>query len=568
MGIYILFSRILILALLSSCTAPPDSALNNENMETANLALDDFAIQGVQSKRCVDIAGVSQEDGAQAQLWDCHNGTNQTWTYSTNKELLVYGNKCLQALDGGTSNLTPVVIGSCSGQPHQQWNINSDQTITNVKSGLCMDAEGAGTDNGVRIVLWSCWMGDNQKWDVDSGKTTYTLSIFASGNGSTTPAPGSYIYDAGEMATITAIPSNGEVFTGWSGAVSGTTNPITVTMDDNKSLIANFSGSSPTPEGPCDIYANAGTPCVAAHSTVRALYGSYTGSLYQVRRASDGATRDIPVLNAGGYANAAVQDRFCNNISCTISIIYDQSPHGNHLTKAPPGGWLNNGGLEADAKAARITLNGHPVYGVYTTMSWDNDIGGVGYRNNNTTGIATGDEAEAIYMVVSGRHYNQWCCFDYGNAETNNLDNGDATMEAVYFGSSTQWAVGNGDGPWVLADLENGVFHGHDPHTVTETNTPIIADYVTAMLKGPSGNRFALKAGNAQSGSLITKYDGPRPDGYSPMKKEGAIILGVGGDNSHTGVGTFFEGCMTSGNPSAHIDDAIQANIVAAGYGS
>ena len=37
--------------------------------------------------------------------------------------------------------------------------------------------------------------------------------------------------------------------------------------------------------GPCDIYASAGTPCVAAHSTVRALFGAYNGRLYQVRRA-------------------------------------------------------------------------------------------------------------------------------------------------------------------------------------------------------------------------------------------------------------------------------------------
>src|SRR5213075_2568632 len=38
------------------------------------------------------------------------------------------------------------------------------------------------------------------------------------------------------------------------------------------------------PQGPCDIYARAGTPCVAAHSTTRALYASYDGPLYQVRR--------------------------------------------------------------------------------------------------------------------------------------------------------------------------------------------------------------------------------------------------------------------------------------------
>src|SRR5690348_10395033 len=76
---------------------------------------------------------------------------------------------------------------------------------------------------------------------------------------------------------------------------------------------------------PCDIYASGGTPCVAAHSTVRALFSTYNGNLYQVRRASDNTTRDIGVLSAGGYANAAAQDSFCSGTTCVITIIYDQS---------------------------------------------------------------------------------------------------------------------------------------------------------------------------------------------------------------------------------------------------
>jgi hypothetical protein len=62
-------------------------------------------------------------------------------------------------------------------------------------------------------------------------------------------------------------------------------------------------------------------------------------------------------------------------------------------------------------------------------------------------------------------------------------------------------------------------------------------------------------------------YEGARPSGYNPMKKQGAIILGIGGDNSNSAVGTFFEGCLTSGYASDATDDAVQANIVAAGYG-
>ena len=63
-------------------------------------------------------------------------------------------------------------------------------------------------------------------------------------------------------------------------------------------------------EGPCDIYAKAKTPCVAAHSLTRALYSSYSGNLYQVRRA-DGQTKDIPVEEAGGFVKSSVQEDFC-----------------------------------------------------------------------------------------------------------------------------------------------------------------------------------------------------------------------------------------------------------------
>ena len=63
-------------------------------------------------------------------------------------------------------------------------------------------------------------------------------------------------------------------------------------------------------------------------------------------------------------------------------------------------------------------------------------------------------------------------------------------------------------------------------------------------------------------------WDGKRPSsGYSPKKLQGAIIFGTGGDGSNTGTGTFFEGAMTSGVPSDSVDDAVQANIVPAGYG-
>src|SRR5690349_17499143 len=281
--------------------------------------------------------------------------------------------------------------------------------------------------------------------------------------------------------------------------------------------------------GPCDIYAAGGTPCVAAHSTTRALYGSYNGPLYQVRRSSDNTTRDIGLLSAGGYADAAAQDAFCANTTCLITVIYDQSGRNNRLTQAPPGGFQGPaaGGYDnlADAKAAPVTVAGHKAYGVYVAA-------GTGYRNNNTNGVATGDQPEGMYAIFDGTHYNGGCCFDYGNAETNSRDNGNGTMEAIYFGNIKVWGYGTGNGPWVMADLENGLFSG--VNAGYNANDPSVSHrFLTALARGEP-THWSIRAGTAHSACPSTFYNGARPNvsGYNPMKKEGAIILGIGGDNS------------------------------------
>ncbi|HUR07568.1 MAG TPA: arabinofuranosidase catalytic domain-containing protein [Nonomuraea sp.] len=332
-------------------------------------------------------------------------------------------------------------------------------------------------------------------------------------------------------------------------------------------LAAGLVGASGTPAqaatGPCDIYASGGTPCVAAHSTTRALYAAYNGPLYQVRRSSDNTTRDIGLLSAGGYADAAAQDSFCSGTTCLITIIYDQSGRNNRLTQAPPGGFSGPapGGYDnlADATAAPITIGGHKAYGVFVAP-------GTGYRNNTTNGVARGDAPEGMYAIFDGTHYNGGCCFDYGNAETNSRDNGNGTMEAIYFGNIKVWGYGTGNGPWVMADLENGLFSG--VNAGYNANDPTVNHrFLTAIIKGEP-NHWSIRAGNAQSGGLSTYYNGARPNvsGYNPMKKEGAIILGIGGDNSHGSAGTFYEGVMTSGYPTDATENAVQANITAAGY--
>lgn len=68
----------------------------------------------------------------------------------------------------------------------------------------------------------------------------FTLTTSVSGSGSVNPSSGSY--NAGENVTITATPSAGGTFVNWSGDASGSTNPLTVTMNSDKDIIAVFSG--------------------------------------------------------------------------------------------------------------------------------------------------------------------------------------------------------------------------------------------------------------------------------------------------------------------------------------
>jgi hypothetical protein len=341
--------------------------------------------------------------------------------------------------------------------------------------------------------------------------------------------------------------------------------------------MATPAGETPArPKGPCDIYGAAGDACVAAHSTTRALYAAYNGPLYQVLRQSDGKTLDIgvvrpvasPVPDAGGYANAAAQDAFCANTYCWITTIYDQSPKHNDLKQVPRGGFSgpSMGGFNnlPVADMAPITIMGHKVYGVFIAP-------GMGLRQNDAKGTAVDDQAEGQYWVINGHHYNSGCCFDYGNAEIDSRDDDNGTMETTYYGNATGWYHGNAPGPWVMTDQENNLVGCVNPDgsKLCPTLPNITWRFVTGIAKGEP-HHWTSMGGDAQRGTLAVMFDGPRIDStYDPMRKQGAILLGNGGDNSNASQGTFYEGAMTAANsfPTDATDQLVQANVVAARYG-
>ena len=134
-------------------------------------------IVGAQSGRCIDVPNSSTNDGTRVQLYDCNGQANQSWTYTSNKELRIFGNKCLDA--GGSGNGAPIQIYSCHGGTNQQWNLNSNGTISGVQSGRCLDVWS--TANGAQVQLYDCHGQPNQQFSFTGGGTTTTT---------TSPPPG------------------------------------------------------------------------------------------------------------------------------------------------------------------------------------------------------------------------------------------------------------------------------------------------------------------------------------------------------------------------------------------
>jgi len=293
-------------------------------------------------------------------------------------------------------------------------------------------------------------------------------------------------------------------------------------------------------------------------------------------RQSDGKTLDIGVVrpgkgDPGGYADAAAQDKFCADTYCWITILYDQSGKGNHLTQAPRGGFSGPamGGFNnlPIADMAPVTLMGHKVYGIFIEP-------GMGLRDDDPVGTAVDDQAEGQYWVINGLHYNSGCCFDYGNAETDSRDDGDGTMETTYFGNATAWYKGQAPGPWIMTDQENNLVGCVNPSPNDKycPDLPSITwRFVTATADGEP-HHWRTLGGDGQQGDLKVMFDGPRiindRSSYDPMRKQGAILLGNGGDNSNGSQGTFYEGAMTAPGtfPTVETNQKIQANIVDARY--
>ena len=204
--------------------------------------------------------------------------------------------------------------------------------------------------------------------------TNYTLTATSAptGGGTVILSPSGGTYASGTSVTATANANSGYTFTGWSGALTGTTNPGTVIMNSDKTLTANFTAittysltiTTPTngtvnasPVGP--NYASGTTVTLTATPSSGYQFSSWSGSL-------TGSTNPATILMNGNK---------------TVSATFTQLPAGsdnlgNHIATQNirlSNFWLSNDGGNEGIK---IDNNGNAGIGIANNPNEKFDVNG------------------------------------------------------------------------------------------------------------------------------------------------------------------------------------------------
>ena len=193
----------------------------NQQFDLEALGDGTYSIRAAHSGKALDVFQWNANDGAELRQWAYHGGTNQRWRIQDAGGGLfsitsAFSNKVIDVWQMNKTNGGAVKLYHWTGGPNQKWSFVPAGSNSN--SG---DNSNGGNNNG-------------------GSTTNYTLEIVLSGIGSTSLSPGKHDYKTGTSVTVTATPAPGYVFSAWSGAAMGNTNPIKITVDGNKVLTATF----------------------------------------------------------------------------------------------------------------------------------------------------------------------------------------------------------------------------------------------------------------------------------------------------------------------------------------
>ncbi len=290
---------------------------------------------------------------------------------------------------------------NCNGTQYSHGTVVSLQA--NPAAGYVFDSWGGaltGSSNPASLT-----MNGDRSVTANYTELLYTLTTSVAGNGSITISPNQSTYGWGETATLTAVPATGAVFTGWSGDASGTTNPVTITFDGNKSVTANFqstcytlsSAASPTAGGTVTYSPTSSPGCAAG----RYVYGENVtltaapATGYSFTNWTGGASGTNPVTTITILNNTSVTANFQAN--CHTLTALPNPTAGGMITPNPAPNCVTNN-TSGWTYGSNVTLTANPNSG-YMFSSWTGDT--TSTSGNTATVLVNSNKSVTANFVVN-----------------------------------------------------------------------------------------------------------------------------------------------------------------------
>ncbi len=201
------------------------------------------------------------------------------------------------------------------------------------------------------------------------GPVNYTLTVNVTGSGAVTKSPDRAYYSVGETVQLTATPATGWVFGGWSGSLTGSTNPASVTMDGNKTITAAF--SQPTQlKGICESFDSGFTLGQAVGTNA----GWYDGGSGPVVTSSIGLSSTVGLAPSSAIFNWVAHPFTWNATDLSaISFSMDYQTDGSGQFDDDRLGWIVNEASVASADQFGVQLD-HSDGGIVTFWRDASDV--------------------------------------------------------------------------------------------------------------------------------------------------------------------------------------------------
>ena len=332
-------------------------------------------------------------------------------------------------------------------------------------------------------------------------------------------------------------------------------------------MIAGPASAQTRQTGPCDLYAAGGQPCVAAHSTTRALYSAYTGPLYQVhapvRQRHQGRRGRRRRLRRRRRAGRVLRQHALPDHEALRPVADAQRPHAGaarRLQRPRPGRVQQLPGRRHGADHGQRPQGLRRLHRAGHGPAQQQPEGHRGRRSGR--GHLLGHQRPPLQRAAAAS--------TTATPRSTAATTATARWRPPTTATPPAGIAAQGPGPWIMTDQENNLVGCVNPGSTSKlcANLPTIDwRFVTGIAKGEP-HHWASLGGDAQTGPLTTMFDGPRDrlDAMTRCASRARSCSATAATTASAPRAPSTRASMTTGYPTDATDRLVQANVAAAKY--